>query len=218
MAAVLTIPNVITLIRLVCIPVFVWLIFSQRNYQAAAYLLAVLGATDWVDGYIARHFNQVTTVGKVFDPTVDRLMLVVAAVSLLIVDAVPLWFALVALGRELFVVLAGALVYAMGAERIDVRFVGKAGALLLMVSMPLFLISIAEIDWANTARLLAYVFGVAGLILSWYSVIEYRSAALEALQRGRAKRRRRLRDGNQDDMPADKRDGKPDIDESGVGQ
>lgn len=181
----LTIPNAITLVRFVCIPVFLWLVFGRESYESAAYLLAVLGATDWVDGYIARHFNQVSTVGKVFDPTVDRLMLSTAAVTLIVVGALPLWFGLIALGRELVVIIAGAIVYMRGAARIDVQFIGKAGAMFLMISMPLFLISIADIGWANIARVLAYCFGILGLIASCYSVLGYKHLADEALTKGR---------------------------------
>ncbi|MEA3056116.1 MAG: hypothetical protein QOD30_1548, partial [Actinomycetota bacterium] len=73
-----TIPNVISVIRLLLIPVFVYLLFGRDNRAAAASLLAFLGATDWVDGYIARHFDQTSTLGKILDPTADRLLLLVS--------------------------------------------------------------------------------------------------------------------------------------------
>ena len=81
-----TIPNVISLLRLACVPVFLWLLWAQDEPVAAALLLAVLGATDWVDGYIARHFDQGSELGKILDPTADRVMLVAAAVALLVED------------------------------------------------------------------------------------------------------------------------------------
>ena len=73
----LTVPNLFTLLRLLCIPVFLWLLFGAENYLAAAGLLALLGATDWVDGWVARRYGQVSNFGKMFDPTVDRLLLIV---------------------------------------------------------------------------------------------------------------------------------------------
>ena len=83
---ILTVPNLITLVRLLCLPLFLWLLFGRENYIAAAVLLAALGATDWVDGYVARHFDQVSNFGKMFDPTVDRLLFFVGIGAIMIAD------------------------------------------------------------------------------------------------------------------------------------
>ena len=80
---ILTIPNVITFVRLLCLPVYLWLLLGLDNRAAAAGLLAVLGATDWVDGYIARHFNQVSSLGKVLDPVADRFLFFVGVGGIL---------------------------------------------------------------------------------------------------------------------------------------
>ncbi len=188
MDRILTIPNAISVGRLACVPWFVYLVYGAENYHFAAWLLAFLGTTDWVDGYIARHYNQVSTFGKVFDPTADRIMLVVAAVAVLNVGAMPWWFGVAALGRELFVVIGGVILYSLGMARIDVQLIGKAGAMGLMISLPLFLVSHAGVGWASEARVLAYVFGIPGLVLAWYSVLEYRKLAIEAMHRGRERR------------------------------
>ena len=74
---ILTVPNAITLVRLACIPLFLWLLFAQDDRASAAWLLGVVGATDWVDGYAARHLHQVSELGKVLDPTADRLVFIV---------------------------------------------------------------------------------------------------------------------------------------------
>ncbi len=79
-----TIPNLFTLLRLLCLPLFVWLLFGPENRQAAAWLLGALGATDWVDGYLARRLGQTSEFGKKFDPTVDRLLFLVAIVAIMI--------------------------------------------------------------------------------------------------------------------------------------
>ena len=86
---ILTAPNVITLVRLLCIPLFLWLLFGAHRQTAAAVLLGVLGATDWVDGYVARRFGQVSTLGKVLDPTADRLLVGTAVISIMVYGAVP---------------------------------------------------------------------------------------------------------------------------------
>ena len=100
---ILTAPNVITLVRLLCIPVFLWLLFGLDEQTAAAVLLAVLGATDWVDGYVARRFHQVSTLGKVLDPTADRILVGTAVIAVIMHGAVPLWFGLATLAREVLV-------------------------------------------------------------------------------------------------------------------
>ena len=86
---ILTIPNLLSLIRLACVPLFLWLLFGRDNRYGAAWLLAGLGATDWVDGYIARRFNQVSTLGKILDPAADRILLGVGVVAILIDGSVP---------------------------------------------------------------------------------------------------------------------------------
>jgi cardiolipin synthase len=88
---ILTIPNVISLVRLACVPLFLWLLFSEENRLASAALLAVLGATDWVDGWIARRYHQVSTVGKILDPVADRIMLITAVIAIAVDGAVPWW-------------------------------------------------------------------------------------------------------------------------------
>src|SRR5205814_3705085 len=81
---VLTVPNLISFARLLCVPVFLWMLWEPNPARrGAAILLAVLGATDWIDGYIARHFNQGSELGKILDPTADRVLLVAAAIALL---------------------------------------------------------------------------------------------------------------------------------------
>ena len=138
---ILTVPNVVTVIRLLCIPLFIWLLArpNRSGYVSAAVLLAVLGATDGVDGYVARHFHQVSTLGKVLDPVADRLLLGVAALAIVIVGAVPTWVAVAALSREALVALGFLVVAAAGGRRVDVQWAGKAGTFGLMLAFPLFL-------------------------------------------------------------------------------
>src|SRR3954471_3299295 len=88
----LTIPNVITVIRLLCLPLFLYLLFGRENRAAAASLLGILGATDWVDGYVARHFHQVSELGKILDPVADRLLFFVGITAIVVDGSCPLWF------------------------------------------------------------------------------------------------------------------------------
>ena len=89
---VLTIPNVISVVRLGCLPLFLWLLFGRDDRASAAWLLAFLGTTDFLDGYIARHFDQVSNLGKILDPVADRLIFIVGGGAILVDGSVPTWF------------------------------------------------------------------------------------------------------------------------------
>lgn len=184
----LTLPNVVTVVRLVCLPVFLWLLFGAEDRLAAALLLAALGITDWVDGYLARHLHQTSELGKVLDPVADRLLFFLGAGGILVDGSVPAWFAVVVLTRELVVGGATILLAALGAKRIDVTWFGKAGTFGLMVAFPLFLASESTISWADTAYDLAWVAGIPGLALSLYAAALYVPLARSALSEGRAAR------------------------------
>ena len=178
---VLTIPNVISLLRLACIPLFWWLLIVQDRRAAAAYLLAGLGATDWVDGWIARRFKQVSALGKVLDPTADRLMLIVGIVALLVDGSLPVVVGALSIIRESLVALVSVVLGAMGVRRIDVTWWGKTGTFLLMFAFPLFLASHAGFWWENEAGLAAWAFVVPGLIISYVSACGYVPIARQAL-------------------------------------
>ena len=183
---VLTLPNLITLARLACLPVFLWLLFGKEDRAAAAALLAVLGITDWVDGYLARRLGQVSELGKILDPVADRLLFIVGAGGILIDGSVPTWFAVIVLVRETLVGGATLVLAALGARRIDVTWFGKAGTFGLMIAFPLFLASHSDLWWADTAGVLAWIAGIPGLALSLYAAVLYVPIARRALREGRA--------------------------------
>jgi len=185
---IVTIPNFVTLVRLACVPWFVWLLFANENRLGAAFLLAGLGATDWIDGYLARHLNQISSVGKLLDPTTDRIMLLVAVFSIAKDGSVPIWFAAVVLAREAVVSLIALGLGAMGARRIDVTWWGKTGTFFLMFSFPLFLASHANWALADPSRVLAWLCGIPGVAIAYYAAAGYIPIAREALVEGRAAR------------------------------
>lgn len=182
----MTLPNAISLARLACIPVFVWLLIGQDRAIAAAALLATLGATDWVDGWIARRFDQVSDIGKILDPTADRLMFLVAVLTMLVDDRVPVWFAVLTLVREALISVAALILGALGARRIDVTWWGKTSTFGLMFVFPLFLVGAADVVWSDIAQFLAWTVGVPSLALHWYSAWGYVPTALSALRDGRS--------------------------------
>jgi len=183
---VLTVPNGITLVRLVCIPLFVWLLFGDRHQTAAAILLGGLGATDWVDGQVARRWHQVSTLGKILDPVADRLLVGTAVIAIVVYGAVPVWFAAATLAREALVSVAVLVLASLGAERIDVLVVGKAGTFALMFAYPAFLLGDGRAAWQGDVRLAAWITGVLGLVLAWVAAGAYVPVARRALRAGRA--------------------------------
>jgi len=185
---ILTIPNVITFVRLLCLPVFLWILLRDENRAAAAWFLGALGATDFVDGYIARHFNQTSTLGKIIDPVADRLLLFVGIGAILYDGTVPTWFAIAVLVRELAVTVATLVLAALGARRIDVTWYGKAGTFANMFAFPLFLGSHSTLSYADVAVFLAWVAVVPGLVLSYFALLLYIPIAREALREGRSPR------------------------------
>ena len=184
-----TVPNVVTMVRLLCIPIFLWLLFGAHEQTAAAILLAVLGATDWVDGYVARHFGQVTNLGKILDPTADRLLVGTAVISIMVYGAVPLWFGIATIVREVLVSVMVLALASLGAARIDVLWVGKAGTFGLMFAYPTFLLGYGDASWQEPIKVIGWVTGLVGLALAWYAAGSYIGPAREALRDGRAARR-----------------------------
>ncbi len=186
--------NLVTLIRLALIPVFVWLLFSTHHRALAAWLLGVLGATDWIDGWLARRLHQTSTVGKIIDPTADRILVMVGLISVAVAGGVPWWFAGITLVREVLVSVLTVVLAALGAARIDVLWWGKVSTFALMTTFPLFLLTTNAHPgpleaWQHVVRDATWVVGVAGLGLAWVVFFGYIRPATRALARGRAARR-----------------------------
>lgn len=171
--AIATIPNLLTFLRLLCLPVLLWLIHGVDRPYTAAVLLAVLGSTDWVDGYLARRLGQQSKFGRVFDPSVDRVLFLAALVSMLIIGAAPAWFLLAVLVRETLVTLAALYLGARGVRSVQVSWWGKTATFGLLFSLPLFLAASAEPPGALVYRIAAWATGLPALTLSWSSAAGY---------------------------------------------
>jgi len=169
-----TVPNAVTLVRLLFLPVFLYLLFGVENRAAASVTLGLLGATDWVDGYLARRLGQVSEFGKVFDPTVDRLLFFVGVTAILIDGSMPLWFGIAVLTREILVgamMAVATFVYKM--PRIDVTYLGKWATFLLMIAVPSFLMGNSDISVAAGFEAVAWIAGIPGLVLSIWTGFAY---------------------------------------------
>lgn len=185
---VVTVPNLLSVVRLLCAPVFVWLLFGPEDRTAALVLLAALGATDWVDGWIARRYDQGSELGKVLDPTADRILLLTAVIALTVDGAVPTWFGIAVLAREAVVSVATLALALAGARRVDVQWTGKAGTFALMFAFPgfLWISDLGPGTQRDVIELLTWMLAIGGLLLSYYAAFTYVPLARRALREGRA--------------------------------
>jgi cardiolipin synthase len=188
-ARLLTVPNLFTLARLLCLPLFLYLLFGRDNPAAAAWLLGGLGATDWVDGYLARRLNQGSEFGKVFDPTVDRLLFIVATIAVIIDGAAPRWFCVLVLLREVLVgamMAIATIVFKM--PRFDVSWWGKVATCLLMFAIPGFMLGSSDFPGHTGFQIASWILGIPGLVISWVTAFLYVPKVLAAIAPNRPAR------------------------------
>ncbi len=167
---VVTIPNAISLVRILLIPVFVWLIVDPDTTTVGLLVFAGVVATDWVDGTIARRIGQVSDVGKVLDPVADRLAIAAGIVALAIRGVFPVWAAALILARDVVVLAVGLFVLVRTRVRIDVRWIGKVATFSLMVAVP-------AISWGALGLPLAAAATAVGWVTFSVGIVEYYLAA-----------------------------------------
>ncbi len=177
MDRVLTIPNGLSAARLAGVPVFLWLVLGLRtatgDYWAVG-LLIVAGATDWLDGKIARALNQGSRLGQVLDPAADRLYIAATLVALAVRGIIPWWLVAILAIRELVVGGAlGVLKRRVGFSTLQVSLVGKAATLCLLYAFPLLFLG-DHPGWGGTlARVIGWAFAVWGTVLYWWAAMLY---------------------------------------------
>lgn len=187
---VLTVPNLITAVRLFCLPVFLWLLFARDETAQAALLLGVLGMSDWVDGWVARKFSQSSAFGAVFDPATDRVLFVIGTGAVLISGAIPIWLGVAIIARESMLSLALMIATACGMKRFAVSNLGKWYTLLLMTAVPLLLLASSDHVTAPLAKIAGWALAVPGLTLCYYTAFAYVPKIRQNLVLGRAERAR----------------------------
>ncbi|MBG6224029.1 cardiolipin synthase [Arthrobacter sp. CAN_A2] len=170
-----TLPNLITIVRFLGVPLFVWFITQQR-YGAAVITLVVVGSTDWVDGYLARRLNQVSVVGKWLDPVADRTALIVVAVTFVIDGIAPAWLVWTIVIPDLILII-NALVLFRGPLHLPVITVGKIRTALLLVGAPLLLLHEVEGFGQDWIFVVAQVLLAAGCVLHLVAFQAYFIAA-----------------------------------------
>ncbi len=178
---VLTLPNVLSFLRLLSMPVFAWL-FATGNEEAAIILFSVAASSDFFDGYLARRTNSVTELGRLLDPLADRLLIMALAIALVVRGTMPLALALAVIGRDVLLLAAWPLLERRKIERIRVNFVGKSAT-------AAHLIGLASLAWSETslpAQRFADEVGMAyvllGAVLYWVAGFMYADQARRRLR------------------------------------
>lgn len=167
-----TIPNILSFARIALIPVVVVLLVRPGSEAFGLLLLGIVVATDWIDGQIARRFNQVSELGKLLDPTADRLVIAAALVALVIRGAFPLWAAALVVGRDmLFLIVGGSLLTRR--ITIPVRFVGKVATFSLMVAIPLIAWGSFDLQLSAAATVLGWMTYSIGIIEYYIAAVQY---------------------------------------------
>ncbi|TDL36312.1 CDP-alcohol phosphatidyltransferase family protein [Arthrobacter nitrophenolicus] len=180
---VFTIPNLLTVVRFMGVPLFIWLVLAQKEYGAGVVVLAVMAGTDWIDGYVARRFDQASKLGRVLDPIADRLAMIAVAVTLVIAGVVH-WLYLAALVVPDAVLLVLTLSLFHGHPDLPVSVVGKVRTGLLLLGTPMLVLSRLEIGFSDGLFIAAWIVLGLGLLGHWIAAYNYFWAML---RKGRAR-------------------------------
>lgn len=186
---VLTVPNLLSFLRILLIPVFVWLIVHEGTEVAGLLLFGAVAWTDWIDGYVARRTGQVSEFGKVLDPTADRLAIAAGLIALVVRGAFPVWAALLILVRDALVLLAGVVLLVSRGGRIEVRFIGKVATFGLMTGIPLIAWGRLDLPLAVAASACGWSFYAVGIVEYYIATAMYFGDLRRALAKSRATRR-----------------------------
>ncbi|HJY24982.1 MAG TPA: CDP-alcohol phosphatidyltransferase family protein [Actinomycetes bacterium] len=172
-ARILTVPNALSLIRLLGVPLFLWLILGPHADGWAIVVLMVSGFTDWLDGYLARSWGQVSRLGQLLDPAVDRLYILAAIVGLTLRDIIPLWFALLLVARDVVLAFSLPVLQRYGYGPLPVHFLGKAATFCLLYAFPLLLLGDGTSPVADVSFVFGWAFAIWGTALYWWAGFLY---------------------------------------------
>lgn len=178
---IFTVPNILSMFRLLMVPVFLVLV-AQGDDIAALIVLAVASATDFLDGLIARRFNLMTKLGQLLDPAADRLFIFAALVGLAIRDVLPWWLVALVVARDVVILAIGLVLARHGWGAIPVTDVGKLATFCLLYAFPLLMLGQAVPAAAPVADPLGWAFGLWGVFLYWWGAGIYARITAELIQ------------------------------------
>lgn len=187
---VVTVPNVLSVLRLLGVPLFLWLLLGPRADLWALVVLAASGITDWLDGKLARWLNQASRLGALLDPAADRLYIVATLVAFVLRGIVPWWLAAVLIGKDVAVGLCLPVLRRAGYAPPEVHYVGKAATFCLLYAFPLLLLAQGSSTAAGIARPIGFAFTAWGTALYVWTGALYVAQVVIAVRRPRHGRAR----------------------------
>lgn len=178
---IVTIPNLLSLFRLVLIPVFLWLLIIGE-YGWALLVLVVSGLTDFVDGYVARHFDQISRLGQVLDPAADRLFIFSTLIGLAWQQLIPWWLVAIIIGRDVLLLGLGVVLAQHRYGPLPVHHLGKMGTFAILAAMPLLVLGAAFPDVAPVSDPIAWAGAIWGAFLYWWAGVVYVRQAIKLIR------------------------------------
>jgi cardiolipin synthase (CMP-forming) len=159
---IVTIPNAISVARLLGVPLFLYLLLGPHADLAALFVLIGAGFSDWADGVLARRLNQYSRLGELLDPAADRLYILATLIGLVLRDIIPWWLAALIIGRDLVLAVALAVLRRYGYGPLPVHYLGKAATFNLLYAFPFLLLAARSGTLADLARPVAWAFTLWG--------------------------------------------------------
>ena len=164
-----TIPNALSFVRLLGVGLFLWLVFAKIGDGWALLVLVAAGLTDWLDGYLARRLNQTSKVGRLLDPTADRLYIIAVVVGLAVRHTIPWWLLGAVLIRDVVLLALVPLLRTRGLTTLPVHYLGKAATFNLLYAFPLLLVGDLDGPIGVLARVFGWAFAIWGIGLYWWA-------------------------------------------------
>ncbi|MEV2279245.1 CDP-alcohol phosphatidyltransferase family protein [Nocardiopsis sp. NPDC049922] len=180
-----TVPNLLSMLRLVGVPLFLWLVLGPQADWWALLVLAFAGLSDWLDGKIARAWNQTSRLGTVLDPMADRLYIFAALLGLVVRGIIPWWLMAILVLRDVLILGALPLLRHFGYGPLPVNFAGKAATLCLLYAFPLLFIAGHTAIVSDVARIIGWAFALWGTALYWWAGLLYAVQGLRLIAQTR---------------------------------
>lgn len=182
MRSYLTIPNALTALRGLGVPLFIWLAIDLEADGWAILVLAIGGITDYLDGKLARAWNQTSRFGELADPAIDRIYILATLIVLYLRDALPLWVIVLLVGRDLILGLATIALTRKGLPPLQVTYIGKAATFNLLYAFPLLLLALSESLAGDIAFIFGWAFAIWGIALYLFTGVSYFRTALRSIR------------------------------------
>ena len=175
---ILTAPNALSVLRLLGVPLFLWLLLGPHADALALVVLVVSGFTDWADGVLARKLNQTSALGALLDPAADRLYILATLLGLCLRHVIPWWLAGIIVGRDLVLLATVPVLRRFGRVALPVHYLGKAATFVLLYAFPLLLLGTYHGTAADIARPIAWALTIWGtglyLVAGWIYLLQLR--------------------------------------------